>query len=206
MNNQDYANSFVNFDALIAGDETELAKLDHTLDAAVQARNTLTLSEFRNYVPLFKIDGREVLGDAAYEVLAKEYFTTITPYHPVHIVNNHDRSEVIFVLPPIFNKVSCVTELGEVGADAVTAFHNAHEQADDFNIKKSNYTSLLIDVFNAAQNSAQSEETKQLTADILKELEAKQIIKTNTGTKDTQQAGSEVSAAEAVSSNEVEYL
>lgn len=205
MANLDYASSFINFSKVVANDKEEIKKLNMVLEASTKQRNTLALSEFNKFIIIFKLDGRNTIGNEAYEALCKEYFSRITPYHSVHIVDD-DTNEEIAVLPPIFNSVECVSNLGIVGSQAIDAFTNAHESADEFNIKKKTYTDHLKKVFQAVQNNEKLEYNRQEVNRILEDLKNNNVVGSNNNSDIQPLVLEEISNLDSGLSDEVEYL
>ena len=97
MSNKSYNDSFINFSKVIENDKEELARLDNMLNSAVRARNTISTMEFKKFEPIFKLSGRDILGNEDYDELCREYFKRVSPYHPVYIVDNE--GTVVLTLP-----------------------------------------------------------------------------------------------------------
>lgn len=168
MSDQEYIGKFLNFSKIIANDPEEIAKLNQVMHSSTKERNTLTLHEFSKYEPIFKFNSRDILGDDAYDELCADYFNRITPYHPVHVVD--DEGTIVLTLPAVFNPVNSVSDLGTDGCNAIDAFINAHGASDEFNIKKRTYTEYLGKVFDAAQNQDKRMEKIEETTKHLKEF------------------------------------
>ena len=80
------------------------------LKQSIKDKNTITENEFRQFLPLFKKDGLELLGAEKYDRLSRIYMDKISLYDPVTIVSdtvNEDDGtpKVLLVLPAKFNAV-----------------------------------------------------------------------------------------------------
>jgi len=203
MSNLSYSDSFINFGKLLENDPEELSRLNRVLDASIATRNTITLSEFKRYELIFKLDGRDILGNDNYDSLCREYFRRVTPYHPVYIVNNDD--EVVLTLPAVFNSVSCVSDVGEAGCNAIVAFTNANEATDEFNIKKKTYTEYLSRIFDAAQDPEALQKKREDAAKHVENFKALQLRPVEEG-EVVSYKPEEISNLDQGLSDEVEYL
>ena len=143
------------FDALGTdpkADERVLAALRN----ATLAKNTITVSEFEHYRPLFMANARERIGSMEYDKLCGDWRIRISIFHPVRIISD-DRSEVLLTLPAMFHQTNSVNMLAG-GVDAIAALHNAaHARNDDFNILKERYSNVAAEAFTLAQEIGAAE-------------------------------------------------
>ena len=125
-----------------------------------QERNTMTEREFREYIPIFKLDGLERVGESRFETLFKSWYNRVSVYDPVIIVSDTDPNKVVMTLPPIFNRVKTVNGIPQA-ADIVNAFTNANQIEDEFDTKKAPWTNLFIKAFQYAQDQQQLQANKK---------------------------------------------
>ena len=64
--------------------------------------NIFTISEFRNYEPLFNRDLSKTLPKEDLIQLAKEYLDKIDPYAEIKVISDDDSNKILFTLPPLF--------------------------------------------------------------------------------------------------------
>lgn len=143
------------FDALGTDPEAD-ARLLAALRNATIAKNTLTVSEFEHYRPLFMANARDRIGSLAYDKLCGDWRIRISIFHPVRIISD-DRTEILLTLPALFHQTNPVNILAG-GVDAVAALHNAaHARNDDFNILKERYSHATTEAFTLAQEIGAAE-------------------------------------------------
>ena len=167
--NSEYSN--IDYDK-VDHDPVEQQKLKLFMLAHKLRDNIFSVEEFEPYSILFKENGINEIGELEYARRTQEYQERIDPYGPVFIVKEKDstRTRVLFreenlvyVLPPVYNKIGMVNNLGHDAVDIMTAFNNlASSQVDDrFDRKKSQYSKYLAMVFNAMSDDKQLESNKQ---------------------------------------------
>lgn len=128
-------------------------------------QNVIHINEFHQYEPLFRYSGREELGDQEYGRLSLEYARRICRFDPVYIVN--DNNEILFVLPPVFNRTNTMNSLGPAGVNIAQAFVNACMLPDEVaNEKRSKYGKYYNELFRLAQNEKEYEHHKKVAAEI----------------------------------------
>lgn len=205
MSNKSYNDSFINFSKVLENDKEELARLDDMLNTAIRERNTISTMEFKKFEPIFKLSGRDILGNEDYDELCREYFKRVSPYHPVYIVDNE--GTVVLTLPAIFNSVACVSDAGPAGCNAIDAFTNANEAADEFNVKKKTYTGYLSQIFDAVQDPETLQRRREEAAKHVEDFKA--LASNNTSSSDGEiipYKPEEVNDINQGLSDEVEYL
>ena len=161
----------VDFDRLDT-DPNEQAKLKHLLEAEHYRRNIILLSDFeRKYAVLFRKEAT-AKDPAELQKISQEYLGSIDPYYPVYVVKSKltDRvaelikaSNVVYMLPPIYNRVGVVNNLGQDGVNIMQAFNNLGRAGydDTFDRKKKQYSSYLKIVFDNMSDTAQQEATRE---------------------------------------------
>jgi hypothetical protein len=73
----------------------------HLQDRSIN-NNTFTISNFKQYEPLFNKELSKTLSKEDLIQLAKKYFDKIDPYMEIRIVNDNNPNELLFTLPPLF--------------------------------------------------------------------------------------------------------
>ena len=139
----------------------------HILKESIKARNTLTESEFREFLPLFKKDGRSKLGEARYEHLCKVYVNRVSLNHPVYIISDYldeeGKKKVLLTLPPCFTSIPTFNEIQ--AANITDVFFNSvvkegNNPLDVSMIRTSNQMSNLLAISAIAKKDDQDEYTK----------------------------------------------
>lgn len=171
-NNEQYEIS-ADFDRLV--NSPDGAKVMAKFLAEERAKmNTMTLAEFRQYEPLFQLDGMTSIGVEPYKDLATKYYHTISIYDPLRIV---DGSTVVMTLPPIFDRFNPIMSAGKTGVDINQAFINACMSDDPMIVKKmgqyAQFYKQMIDV----TNDSKKHQAKEKEAGIQKD-EALNSMKT----------------------------
>jgi len=132
-------------------------------------QNVIHINEFKQYEPLFRWSGREELGDQEYGRLSIEYAQRISRFDPVYIVG--DENEVLFVLPPVFNRTDTMNSLGATGVNISQAFINACLLPDEVSTeKRAKYGKIYEDLFKLAQNEKVHEHHKKIAAEMSEEV------------------------------------
>ena len=149
----------IDFDKLDE-DPNEQAKLNYLLEAERYRRNTMLLDTFeRKYAVLFRKEAVS-MDPAMLQEISKEYLGNIDPYYPVYVVKSLNfvkvsdlikPSNVVYKLPPLYNRVGVVNDLGRDGINIMQAFNNivANGIDDRFDHKKKQYAKYLGTVFEA---------------------------------------------------------
>ena len=73
----------------------------HLQDQSVN-NNTFTISDFKQYEPLFNRDVLKTLHKDELIRLAREYLDKIDPYAEIRIISDDDSNKILFTLPPLF--------------------------------------------------------------------------------------------------------
>ena len=115
-------------------DDEEARKAFEVLREAKLARNTIYLSEFRQYEPIFRLTGRDEIGDDRFNDLCIEWMNRFSNFDPVRI-RDDDTNEIVLEIPPMFNRINPVNVVKE-GSDIATAFANACKLPVEFVRKK----------------------------------------------------------------------
>lgn len=172
------------FDQLMESEEgVELVKA--VLHQSRLAQNVMSIGEFQKYIPLFQYSGKDQMSEEAYSDLSWEYTNRICRFDPVYIVG--DENEVLFTLPPVFNRTNPINAAGHTGAQYAQAFINACMLPDEVsNEKRAKYSAFYKQLFDIAQDNQEHERHKQVAAEMAD----------NTLTTLKQQAESEESASE----------
>lgn len=145
------------------------------LDKEVYNRNTMRLSEFRHYIPIFQYSGYEEIGPERYNKICQDWLRRICPRHPVRIVNDKNIEEVLFVMPPMWNTTNAVS-ITPAGNLAVSGFTNANKMLDEFHIHKQKWCSVFAQTIVDAQRMDELAANKQESDRIEAELRSRGII------------------------------
>lgn len=143
----------------------DLSKLVTIMEQAAIAKNTMLVSEFMKYRPLFMKDGAKSLSTAKYIKLCMEYQQRVSLYHPVRVVQKTEKGyTVVLTLPPIFNQLESFNTIGRKAVDAVIYFHNASSREHTLSIDPDRATNIMSQCVqflghndNMKQKMAQSE-------------------------------------------------
>lgn len=162
----------IDLDKVATPEDEELIR--RLLAEGRQERNTMTEREFREYIPIFKLDGAEKIGAAKFETLFKSWYNRVSVYDPVVIVSDTDPDVIIMTLPPIFNRVKSINSIPQA-ADIVNAFYNVNNMEDDISNKRAPWTNLFIKAFNYAQDKMELANQKAMSDELAKAV----ISKTN---------------------------
>ena len=139
-------------------DDEEARKAFEVLREAKLARNTIYLSEFRQYEPIFRLTGRDEIGDERFNDLCIEWMNRFSNFDPVRIKDDNT-NQIVMVIPPMFNRINPVNVVKE-GSDIATAFANACKLPDEFDKKK------IIDAITKAMDVTEAGEDIVLAAEI----------------------------------------
>ncbi len=156
--------------------EQEAEKALQILRAAKRERNTMIMSEFRSYEPIFRLDGREELGDERFDVLVQEWMSRVDCFAPVLIVADEDHHSVQITIPPMFRKVRPIN-LVQGGSDINTALVNAHEMADEFGHKKHMWSHYFEQAMRVANPQEYLDKTQAQVNSQVKELRKDGVIR-----------------------------
>ena len=154
---------------------------DEQLDEAIaylkqlkKERARMYLSEFQKYVPIFRYDGFQQLGEDRYTDLCTEWMQRVDIFEPLYIIDDAT-GKVQFTLPPMFNRIASVDRV-KGGHDVNTAFHNACELRDEFDNKKSLWGGYLKKVWEMANPSNELEQARFKTNHMVKTLQEQGIV------------------------------
>jgi hypothetical protein len=118
----------------------------------VHARNTITLSEFLRFIPLFKKAGVQQVGEEEYKRLSEEWMQRISLYDKVTVVSNMSQSGIVILeLPPIFTQVSEINVIGEEVARIADYFADVLTRDTRFNGERGQALDFMTKAVNAAQ-------------------------------------------------------
>lgn len=110
-------------------DRMELAKQLPILEAAVRKRNTLRLSEFQKFAPLYNVERFEKLTEEEVEYLAYELRSRVSLYDPIYVVSDQGdedgKHEVLYTLPSILFSISTLSDTLKEGNRLLLMFVNA---------------------------------------------------------------------------------
>lgn len=158
-----------------------IEKLDTNDDEARQAmsilreakmsRNTIYLSEFRQYEPIFRMTGRDEIGDERFNDLCTEWMTRFSNFDPVYIKDD-DTNQVVLTIPPTFNRINPINVVKN-GSDIATGFSRACDMPDEFDAKKhlwGNYFNQAMQLANPPEAlEAGRKQAEQMTATLKKQ-------------------------------------
>lgn len=139
-------------------DDEEARKAFEVLREAKLARNTIYLSEFRQYEPIFRLTGRDEIGDDRFNDLCIEWMNRFSNFDPVRI-RDDDTNEIVLEIPPMFNRINPVNVVKE-GSDIATAFANACKLPDEFDRKKIMWGSYFERAIRMANPESQLNEAR----------------------------------------------
>ena len=87
------------------------------IEGAIDARNTLTESQFSKFKSLFRRDLLSNLSSDEITKLSDELSTSISIFHPIKIVKDYANDvgihEIVLTLPPIYNTIPTVNVANE---------------------------------------------------------------------------------------------
>ncbi len=152
------------FDQLMeAPDGVELVKA--VLHQSRLQQNVMSIAEFQRYIPLFQYSGKDQMSEDEYTELSIEYSNRVCRFDPVHIVA--DDNEVLFTLPPVFNRTNPINAAGHAGTQYAQAFVNACMLADEVSgEKRAKYAEFYKQLYDIAQNNQEHEYHKQIAAEM----------------------------------------
>lgn len=155
------------FDALLSSEDgVEMVKA--VLHQSRLANNIMTIEEFQRYVPLFQFSGKDQMPKEEYEDLSNEYANRICRFDPVYIVG--DENEVLFTLPPVFNRTNPINMAGSTGTQYAQAFVNACFLPDEVSQeKRARYSEFYKQLYDIAQNNQEHEHHKRIAAEMADE-------------------------------------
>lgn len=152
------------FDQLMeAPDGVELVKA--VLHQSRLQQNVMSIGEFQRYIPLFQYSGKDQMSEEDYTALSIEYADRVCRFDPVHIVG--EENEVLFTLPPVFNRTNPINAAGHVGTQYAQAFVNACMLADEVSgEKRRKYSEFYKQLYDIAQNNQEHEYHKKVAAEM----------------------------------------
>ena len=164
----------INIDYDRLDDPEEARKLKYLREKEKYKKNIILMSEFNEkYSILFNKNEATSLDMETLQKLSQEYVTRIDPYFPVYIIKQRNsalvsellsKENLVYVLPPMYNRVRVINELGKDAVDVLQAFNNvaALNMDDRFDQKKakySKYVSILLDNLNSTEARMENKET-----------------------------------------------
>ena len=153
-------NTLPQFDELM-NDPNGVEKVKAVMHQARLSKNIMHISEFTKYIPLFQYSGKDTMSADEYEALSLEYANRICRFDPVRIVG--DDNEILFELPPVFNRTNPINISGRRGEEFAQAFINVCMLPDEVSSeKRARYSEFYKQLFDIAQdNQAHVEKIKQ---------------------------------------------
>lgn len=151
------------------------ARLLRLINATVSHKNTISKTEFGHFQPLFV--KHNVPDDTATDKeindydehvdnlrsLSSEWCMRISPYHEVHIVNDHDEEDVLETLPPITTRVPTLNEsAGDHAGILIDALMNGHDRTDAYRDLVSPAAARVTAVMNAGIDTASVKKTQEV--------------------------------------------
>lgn len=125
-----------------------LANMEKTLNVAIVAKNTITTTQFKKFLPLFQ---KNKLGEEQLKSLAMEYQRTISLFHSVTIVDEHGETKM--VLPPMFNNIDTINNHDSSDPTlTLRAFVNAVNRDSHLTTDKERSTHNFIRAIKSTQN------------------------------------------------------
>lgn len=159
----------------INDDPEEAQKAFDVLREAKLTRNTIYLSEFRTYEPIFRLTGRDEIGDERFNDLCIEWMNRVSNFDPVRIIDD-DTNQVVMMIPPIFNRINPINVVKN-GGDIATAFSNACQLPDEFNQKKNFWGAYYEKAIRIANPKQQLEASKQQVEKMTNRLKQQGVIR-----------------------------
>lgn len=128
--------------------------LEVALAKEIVERNTLKISEFSVFRPLFLIGGGG-LGRDEYRELALQWRQRVSLYHKVNIVEDYEingKAELLFTLPPMFVAVDAINKATDHANQVVSMFDNAMTRDSPLRTDLEKALSIMENVFYRAQD------------------------------------------------------
>lgn len=155
--------------------DRELDEAIAVLQQAKRERASMYLSEFNRYVPIFRYEGEHQLGPERYQQLCMEWMNRVDIFEPLHVINDETR-EVVFTLPPMFNRIASVNRVKN-GHDIASAFQKACDLQDEFDNKKSIWGGYLKRVWEQANPTAELDQARTKSDQMVDRLKKQGVIK-----------------------------
>ena len=128
-------------------------------------KNVISIEEFQRYIPLFQYSGKDQMTEDEYTDLSLEYANRICRFDPVYIVG--DDNEVLFTLPPVFNRTNPINSAGVTGTQYAQAFVNACMLPDEVSgEKRAKYAEFYKQLYDIAQNNKEHEHHIKVAAEM----------------------------------------
>jgi len=131
--------------------------LERELNKLTRDKNRLTLTEFSEYLPLFRKSGIEALKPDQYEALCASWSKRVSLFDKVEVVRDYvDESGnhvVIFTLPPMFTRVNNLNDGNEKADTIVTIFDNALTRNSPLRTDVEEALILMKKAINVAQSA-----------------------------------------------------
>ncbi len=127
--------------------------LKKELDKKVQETNRMTLTEFQQFLPIFRKESPEISDDQRAD-LGQIWATRISQYHPVvvvHDIPNEDGDHVpVFTLPAVYQAIHSLNTVNTGEHDVVVAFSNAISRNNQLSTDIARTGDLIRQTVNAA--------------------------------------------------------
>jgi hypothetical protein len=117
-------------------------KLKAALEQRVAETNTLTVSEFKKFLPLFKHDSGLRDTEKGKE-LADEYRRRVDFYSNVTVVSDIDKKTKVFELPRVFTRVSTLNQAGPDASQLASAFFKALDTDSSISVEPARQLILI---------------------------------------------------------------
>ena len=144
-------------------------------------RNTITLSEFSKYLPIFdtKLVSKMSYEDSVY--LGQEWASRIDPYEEVRIVEYEDSKEPLFVLPALYTRVPSVNMAGAAGLYAEEALTKNVNNDSPISCDAERCTARYANVLDRVRHIVQPyyEARQKQYAKTMDDLKKKNILSSN---------------------------
>ena len=145
------------------------------LNARLRERNTITMGEFEQFVPLFTKQ-ENVSDNVDIDELCVLFKQRFSLYEKIYIVESmHTKDEPILILPPMFRAIDPINNDKHDLSSITSALDTAFRVNDDFKIKRNNATARVLKALNVVKDT---EDIKRMQEEYV-EL-SKQVVEPKT--------------------------
>lgn len=155
-------------------DPTVYKKLREMSERAIVTKNCMTESEFGRYAPLFQ---QEIRKGNEHELresveLLEDYKQRVSLQHPVVVVEDHDSSKVVAVLPPVLVEAPSINKIIGKSTELVATFVSVSNSDSQPEHKKQHVNQLLQAAANVTlKNDPGFQERKDKAAALVNRFE-----------------------------------
>ena len=142
---------------------------------AKRSRNTITRMEFQRYEPIFRYTGVQEIGQDRFDELTQEWMARFDSFTPIYVVDDNTRA-LVLTLPPMFNKTNVINTVPN-GGDIATGFINACNMEDEFDRKKSMWSSYFQQAISYANDTERRSGVKEASDNMVDELKKQGVVK-----------------------------